>query len=86
MTLVIENVCMAGKLMHEDIAKYSSQFYYFTDKVAQEAALLSYLQISKPKSCCIDDEARKCPSEVSTKYYLLPAENTSKVQVCRKTI
>ena len=37
----VENVCMAGKLKTEDIAKCSSQFYYSSDKVAQNAALLS---------------------------------------------
>ena len=81
----VENVCMVGKLTNEDIAKCSIQFYYSNDKVAQDAALLSYLQISKPKHCRIDDEARKCPRHVSTKYYLLPAGNTSNGQVCRKT-
>ena len=80
-----KHVCMAGKLTHDDVAKCSAQFYSTSDKVSQDAALLSYLEISRPKRCRIDDGARKRLRDVSTQYYLLPAGNRSKVQVCRKT-
>ena len=77
--------CMAGKLTHEDIAKCSSQFYSSRDKVAKDAALLIYLQISRPKRCRIDDEARKRPRDISTKYihaYIHPLQLLNRLVAC----
>ena len=48
------------KLTHDNVAKCSSQLYSSHDIVAQDAALLNYFQISKPKWCRVEDGVRNC--------------------------
>ena len=50
---------LAGTLTLDDVAYCSGQFYSSHDKVAQDAALLSYLDISKPKRVHVQNDARK---------------------------
>lgn len=80
----VVNVCLANRLSSDDIAHCNNQLYAVHDKVKQDATLLSYLDIEKPRRIRVPDNARKCNRGMTVRYFLLNKEK-EKIQVCRAT-
>uniref|UniRef100_A0A3P8TGH4 TRASH domain-containing protein n=2 Tax=Amphiprion percula TaxID=161767 RepID=A0A3P8TGH4_AMPPE len=80
----LANVCQAAKLSGEEVAYINSVLYSTTDKVKQDATLLSYMDIvpvkrRRPK---VDNLAEQKTREPTIKYFVL-TETQEKIQVCK---
>ncbi|XP_035801270.1 uncharacterized protein LOC118469885 [Amphiprion ocellaris] len=80
----LANVCQAAKLSGEEVAYINSVLYSTTDKVKQDATLLSYMDIlpvkrRRPK---VDNLAEQKTRELTIKYFVL-TETQEKIQVCK---
>lgn len=80
------NVCMATSLSDDDLKYAHDQLYSTTDKVSQDATLLSYMDVRKcaRRRNKVDDVARRNARECAVKYSMLTS-NKEKIPVCRAT-
>ena len=79
-------LCHADVITEADLAFNHAKFYENPDKVAQDALILSLLEISDPKRRRVLDEKARKAKDVSVKYTLLSEQqHPQKIKVCRKT-
>ena len=86
MLYTVQFLCLQAVLLTpDDITHLHSTFYVNTDKVKQDAALLTRMQIGNISRARVSDEKRKKKKGLTITYNLDRKDDAVKVQVCKKT-
>lgn len=82
----IANVCQAATLSSEEIAYINQILYSTTDKVKQDATLLSYMNIEtvKRRRPKVENPAQQKTRELTVKYSVV-TETEERIPVCKAT-
>ena len=82
----LQDTCVATTVSENELDRLFHLLYSTTDKVKQDAILLSYMDIKKVqrRRRKVQDPAKQKAREMSVNYFLLD-ENKVKLPVCKKS-